>query len=208
MTYFRRRRRLRAWRALFLLLIGILFLDYLNILSTFWVSQTHESQARANSVPPEYMPSIYIACIFWNSHTFLNSGWFGAIVELAETIGKDRVFISIHESGSYDGTQETLTDLDGVFDRREIPHWINQDDESHASAIYNSRGGPGYVKAPSGEEIFRRIPFLAKQRNKSLEPLASLAANNVTFDKILFLNDISFVVNPCYKSLRIWRRRR
>lgn len=48
-----------------------------------------------------------------------------------------------------------------------------------------------------GEEL-RRIPFLAKARNRVLEPLLELQAKggrNGSFDR-LFLNDVIFTVRP------------
>jgi hypothetical protein len=45
------------------------------------------------------------------------------------------------------------------------------------------------VTLPSGETRLKRIAFLAEVRNRALAPIDS---NGVTFDKILYLNDVNF----------------
>jgi hypothetical protein len=49
----------------------------------------------------------------------------------------------------------------------------------------------GWIYTSREKLELRRIPYLARMRNKVLEPLEN---GNVTFDRVLFLNDVVFSV--------------
>ena len=52
----------------------------------------------------------------------------------------------------------------------------------------------GWVDTPGGQKKLRRVPYLANLRNLSLKPMIDLALNGIRFDKVLFLNDVAFMV--------------
>lgn len=81
------------------------------------------------------------------------------------------MFVSIYESGSTDDTRELLQNLSSHLDYLSVPH-----------SIVN-----GDVVRSKGED---RIAFLAKLRNKALEPL--LVSGGARYDQVVWLNDILY----------------
>lgn len=74
-----------------------------------------------------------------------------------------------------------------------------EEGEDRSGWIFTGRG-------KSGWEI-RRIPYLAKLRNKAMEPLRGLSPGE-KFNKVLWINDVVFTVcgsffraDCCYSSL-------
>ena len=49
-------------------------------------------------------PHIYIAANLKNCVALLDGFWVAALLDLTEKIGRDRVYVSIYESGSNDAT--------------------------------------------------------------------------------------------------------
>lgn len=155
---------------------------------------------------PTPTQSIYIASIFWNSAAILHSNWNNAILDLAEKLGVDNIYISIYESGSWDESKQILRQLESVLINRGIRHSIILDETTHQDDIARPPAAEGWVKTPRGKTELRRIPYLSKLRNKTLEPLAELAANGTTFNKVLFLNDVAFTVVFPFLDFTIKRR--
>ena len=54
--------------------------------------------------------------------------------------------------------------------------------------------GSGWIDTPRVRKELRRIPYLSRLRNWTLEPLQELAQQGEKFDKVLFLNDVVFTV--------------
>jgi hypothetical protein len=52
----------------------------------------------------------------------------------------------------------------------------------------------GWIDTPRGRKELRRIPYLSRLRNWTLQPLLELARQGEKFDKVLFLNDVVFSV--------------
>lgn len=143
---------------------------------------------------PRRQERIYIASINWNSEPILRSHLSQAIVELAWKLGPDNVFISVYESGSYDNTKGALLELDAELERRRIPRSITLSPVTHEDEIAAPPGDEGWIVTPKGKTELRRIPYLSRIRDLSLEPLHELARQGITFDKILFINDVVFTV--------------
>ena len=189
MSYFRRTARSRLWRGALLLLGAVLTIDFIR-LSRSGGHQHHNSSVGI----PTPTPSVYVASIFWNSAYILHTSWNGAILDLAEKLGPDNIYISIYESGSWDESKQMLRQLQDVLITRGIRHRIVLDETSHEDDIARPPAAEGWVKTPRGKTELRRIPYLSRLRNKTLKPLIELAANGTTFDKVLFLNDVAFTV--------------
>lgn len=66
---------------------------------------------------------------------------------------------------------------------------------THEDEIAAPARGDGWVKTVGGGKQLRRVPYLARVRNLGLLPLYDLARQGITFDKILFLNDVVFTVS-------------
>lgn len=143
---------------------------------------------------PRRQERIYIASINWNNELILRSHLSQAILELAWKLGPDNVYISIYESGSYDNTKGALLDLEVELERLRIPRNITLSPVTHEDEIAAPPGDEGWIVTPQGKTELRRIPYLSRIRNLSLEPLHDLARQGITFDKILFINDVVFTV--------------
>jgi len=115
------------------------------------------------------------------------------VLELAEHLGPENIYISSYESGSFDNTEGALRELDAALERMGVQKTIVLDKTTHREEVEKTPTGEGWIDTPKGKEL-RRIPYLSRLRNLSLKPLAELAAKGVTFDKILFLNDVVFTV--------------
>jgi hypothetical protein len=152
---------------------------------------------------PRRHERIYIAMVNWNNEFILRSHLSKAITELSWKLGPENVYISIYESGSYDNTKGALVDLDAELDRLNVPRNITMSDTTHADEIAAPPEGEGWVMTPSGEKELRRIPYLSRVRNYSLEPLHELSKQGIHFDKILFLNDVVFTVRRTQSKWRL-----
>ncbi|KAJ5104802.1 hypothetical protein NUU61_002149 [Penicillium alfredii] len=145
---------------------------------------------------------IYIAGVHWNNEIILRDYWNQAVIELSQKLGPENVFISIYESGSYDDTKGALKELDGELERLDVPRNITLSPVTHEDEILApSGGGEGWIEGPTGEKELRRIPYLSRVRNLSLRPLEDLARQGITFDKILFLNDVVFSSSDVFELL-------
>lgn len=99
-------------------------------------------------------------------------------------VGRHDVYVSIYESNSFDGTKPFLHGFNTSLTDLGISHRINMVDKDLDS------------KWPYGTSP-ERISFLAKCRNKALEPLQSpdkavRVPDWMDYTKIIFLNDIRF----------------
>lgn len=140
--------------------------------------------------------SVYIASAQYNSEGILRSSWVPSLLQLVKELQsvQIRVYVSVYESGSVDGTKTVLSELQASLEGLNVEHDIRLDDESHASAIEKSLATPGdWVQTLYGKEL-RRVSFLADIRNRALQSLDSLTKAGVHFDRILYLNDVVFSV--------------
>jgi hypothetical protein len=139
---------------------------------------------------------IFIASIHWNNEKILREYWIPNLIALTAEIGPRNVFVSVYESGSWDGSKAALQMLDDVLANNSIPRSIVLDETTHLDEISRSPGAKDWVKTPRGKSELRRIPYLAKLRNIAMQPLYELENTGVVFDKVLFLNDVVFQVRP------------
>jgi len=137
---------------------------------------------------------LYIASLHYNNAALLRDYWNDAVVELSKTLGPDNVFIAAYESGSSDDTKHMLSELDYRLAKLGVSRSIVHSNKTHADEIKGASPSDGWIASIQGTRELRRIPYLARLRNLSLKPLKELAEAAVTFDKILFLNDVVFQV--------------
>jgi hypothetical protein len=150
-----------------------------------------ESRARAVLDKPA---RVYIASLHWNNEKILRSAWNEAVLDLVKAFGPDNVFVSIYESGSWDNTKGALLELDQELQKAGAGRKIILEDETHSDLIAGPPGKEGWIAVPGGKLEPRRIPYLSRLRNLSLQPLLELAENGTTFDHVLFLGDVMFTV--------------
>ncbi|KAK4240508.1 glycosyltransferase [Achaetomium macrosporum] len=158
-----------------------------------------ESRARAVLHKPA---RVYIASLHWNNEKVLRSAWNQAVVDLVKTLGPENVFVSVYESGSWDNTKGALRELDQELQKTGAGRMIILEDETHADLIARPPGEEGWIAIPGGGMAPRRIPYLSRLRNLSLQPLLELAENGTTFDHVLFLGDVVFTVSDIIALLQ------
>ena len=143
---------------------------------------------------------VFIASLLKDNEDILKGGWSEAVVNLTRALGPENVWVSIHESGSRDGTKKQLQLLDLRLSEVGAGHEINMADVGEDMNKIIPQNGPGWITV-EGRRKMRRIPFLAELRNMNLGHLAALTAKGVFFDKILFLNDIIFTSDDALELL-------
>ncbi|KAL2045937.1 hypothetical protein ABVK25_011914 [Lepraria finkii] len=186
MTSFRRSSRSRILRAAFLVLAALCTIDLLSLVST----RSHQQSAEKKT-PDVHGQRIFIASIHWNNEQILRSNWNLAILELVEYFGPDNVYVSVYESGSWDASKDALRELDRDLESVRVRRTITLSETTHKDEIQKPFAA-GWIDTPRGRKELRRIPYLSKLRNLALKPLRELAAEDVKFDKVLFLNDVVF----------------
>lgn len=196
--YIRRLLRNRITKLVLLLFFLISLLDVLRIHGNIADGEVaaKSSVQGIEGVHPAVPPGlrVYIAGMHFNSGEVLRAHWITSLLLLVEALGPKNVFVSIYESGSWDDTKELLRWLDGQLEIRGVQRRVQVDDESHEDVIKNSVAEGQYITAPDGEPAVRRIPYLARMRNKTLKDLVDLSKTGTEFDKVLFLNDVVFSV--------------
>lgn len=192
--YLRRILRWRVTRIALLLLFVINIFDILRIQRDI-VHGDREHRLRSGSGAVRRRERVYIASMHWNNAEVLKDYWNDAVIKLTETFGADNVFVSIYESGSWDDSKEALRMLDAELEKRNVPRRVEVSETTHYDEITKpeKERGEGWIDTSRGREL-RRIPYLAKLRNKTIQDLIELSKKGITFDKVLFLNDVVFTV--------------
>ncbi len=156
-----------------------------------------EREARAKAVLYS-PPRVFIASLHWNNENILRTEWNRGVVDLVKTLGAENVFVSVYESGSWDNSKDALRELDQALEPTGVGKKIVLDQETHRDLIASDpeADDEGWITIPDGRRMPRRIPYLSRLRNLSLQPLRELAENGTTFDHVLFLGDVVFSVRP------------
>ena len=127
--------------------------------------------------------NIFIAASLYDKGGRLVDGTWGRdVLELIDLLGDTNVFLSIYENDSGPDAEDALKRY-----KEKVRCNSNLLYEEHLSTDNMSR-----VTLPDGSKRIKRIAYLAGVRNRALEPLNE--PSNVTYDKVLFLNDVLF--NP------------
>ncbi|PLB48395.1 putative polysaccharide export protein [Aspergillus steynii IBT 23096] len=143
---------------------------------------------------------IYIASMHWNNEAILRSHWNDALIQVVKTWGAENVFVSVFESGSWDNTKGVLQQLDNELDRLGVRRNVTLSDTTHQDEI-SAPSNEGWIDTPRNKKELRRIPYLARLRNLTVKPLEDLIRQGITFDKVLFLNDVVFTVEDVLSLL-------
>ncbi|GKZ30943.1 hypothetical protein AbraIFM66950_010717 [Aspergillus brasiliensis] len=172
--------------------VDVLYIHHLVSSSSY----RNNDITRPSAVPER----LFIASTHWNNEAILRSHWNDAIIDLAKVFGPDNIFVSIFESGSWDDTKGALRELDADLDRLGVRRNITLSNTTHEDEI-SASPGEGWIDTPRHKKELRRISYLARLRNWSLRPLEDLARRGITFDKVLFLNDVVFTVDDVVSLL-------
>ncbi|KAK4950160.1 hypothetical protein LTR10_011137 [Elasticomyces elasticus] len=173
-----------------------------------WSIRHALAQEASKAPPPFGKQRIFIASIHWTDERILREYWVPAVLQLAQDIGRENVFVSVYESGSFDDTKGALQELDDHLTGMGINHRVVLDDTTHLDEVSRERAEDGWVQMPStktyrqnwtdwfslekDEWVPRRIPYLARLRNQVMQPLYDQQQLGNVYDKILWLNDVVF----------------
>lgn len=128
---------------------------------------------------------IFIAANLFNAERLLRTSWADNIIQLIYLLDPEKVFVSIFENNSEDGTAAELQELQvGLPCRSRI---LTEDVRMTSLPR---------VRLQNGTTVVKRIAYLAALRNRVLEPL------DTTFDRVLFLNDVVFHPRDVVKLLQ------
>ncbi|KAL6353097.1 hypothetical protein LRP88_13585 [Fusarium phalaenopsidis] len=135
---------------------------------------------------------VYIASLHWNNERTLRDSWNQGLLDLVSVLGPSNVFVSLYESGSRDGSKDAVGELDKTLEVMGVPRNITLDKTTHADAMVSPprEPGNGWAETQRGKIELRRISYLARLRNISLQPLRAMARNGIEFDYVLFLGDV------------------
>ena len=127
---------------------------------------------------------IFIAASLYDKDGGLLSGeWAQSVRRLVEVLGHDNVFVSIYENDPDEMSQAALTEF-----HDSLP--------CDSSIVYEHLdiSQLPHVTMPDGSQRLQRIAFLAEVRNRALRPLDDVQtkAYHTRWDKLLYLNDVSF----------------
>lgn len=174
----------------------------LVLISIFDITQVLRALSTTTVEPAPRRPErVYIASIHWNNEPILRSHWNDAVIALAGALGRENVYVTVYESGSWDNSKDALKELDLALEAHQIRRNITLSDTTHGDEISATPQGPGWIDTPQGKKELRRIPYLSRLRNWSLEPLQELVRQGEKFDKILFLNDVVFTTEDVFRLL-------
>lgn len=191
------RRLRRQRRPLLALLVALFLLDALLLLRdrprTKRVTSSHYGKEK---------PSVFIVSVHRNTAKILPE-WSAAALALVDFLGNDKVYFSALESGSQDETKAGLLALKTELDGRGVANTVDlgMDVYQQLEEMWTrpDPAGPRQEGWIWNEEDhvydLRRITYLAKERNRAMQPLAELERMGTKFDKILWINDVMFNVS-------------
>lgn len=186
-------RRRRKWVDLLILsLTFVLLLDAYPLICV-----DHTQRVSPSTFRLQHNERIFIASMHWNNEAILRSRWNRAVLDLVKYLGADNVFVAVLESGSWDGSKAALQELDAELQQMSIPRSFIFDAVTHKNATerISAVGEKGWITTPRGRKELRRIPYLAKLRNRVMEEmLKASSADGRRFTKVLWLNDVVFTV--------------
>ncbi|KAI0129737.1 cryptococcal mannosyltransferase 1-domain-containing protein [Xylariales sp. AK1849] len=128
---------------------------------------------------------VFISVSLYDKNGHLaNGAWGQRLLELINLIGEDNVFLSIYEN---DSGAEGARALESLKKKLRCRHMIVNDAHVPLADFPT-------LKMPDGSDRTKRLAYLSEMRNRALRPIDTFdeELGIVEYDKILFLNDVSF----------------
>ena len=166
---------------LIILKIVLIYLSFLSLLYFSFQPDKNDFKYK----PPKKDFSLFIAAMLRNNEEIFD-WWSEMILKIIEKVGRDKVFLSIYESFSQDGTSSKLLEFKQKVESLNIKSSIVVDG----------------VDLDTLRKSYRRIERLSSLRNLALvEPLLKEYSKGNKYDRILFLNDIIFTEEDFWRLL-------
>ncbi|KAL1637499.1 hypothetical protein SLS56_000637 [Neofusicoccum ribis] len=189
-----------------------LFFDLLPVLLLFWslvevlsirrALQAVDQQAEHDAETAVKGEKIFISSIHLHDEQLLRGHWNDALLSLVDALGPENVFVSIYESNSLDNTKGALRELDAALEHAGVRTSFILDDTTRVQELQGDKDGEGWITTPNGNKEKRRIPYLARLRNRTLKPLEDLEKKGERFDRVLFLNDVVYTARDIIALLQ------
>lgn len=188
---------LSVWRLLLFAFVTWTLIDTLLVHRRLDGAEQRQAHSK-----PQSPVRVYIASLHWNNERILRDSWNQGLLDLVSVLGPSHVFVSLYESGSRDGSKDALGQLNKALGAMGVARNITLDKTTHADVMASPprEPGNGWVKTPRGRIELRRISYLARLRNKSLQPLKEMARSGIEYDYVLFLGDVVFTVGSTHSS--------
>lgn len=123
---------------------------------------------------------IFIAASIYDKRGHLVKGpWGRSVLELLNILGNRNTFLSIYENDSGEEAREALEEFGKKV-------------QCNSALVYEQHmplDNIPKVTLPDGSKRTKRIAYLAEVRNRALKPLED---SDISYDKVLFLNDVIF----------------
>lgn len=142
--------------------------------------ETIESSKDYGRANPEGQKIFIAASIYDEGGYLLGGEWGDRVLDLVDILGNRNVFLSIYEN---DAGSESINAQAHFKKQIQCKHNLYYDHEFSADEVE-------HITLPDGTRRVKRIAYLAEVRNHALSPLEEKPI--VTYDKILFLNDVLF----------------
>ena len=139
-------------------------------------SQVSNTPGRGNPTNQK----VFIAASLYDAGGRLADGaWSRNVLDLIDLLGPDNTFLSIYENDSGQVGRHALGNME---ERVPCVHELTSED-------HLGLGELPQVTLPDGSKRVKRITYLAEVRNRALKPLDT---SGISYDKILYLNDVVF----------------
>ena len=123
------------------------------------------------------------ASLYDKDGELLGGDWGESVRRLVDILGHDNVFVSVYENDPDKWARIAM-------------NLMSNDLPCDSAVIYEhlDKSELPHVTMPDGSQPLQRIAFLADVRNRALRPLddKSSKAYNTRWDKLLYINDVSF----------------
>lgn len=127
-------------------------IDVLLVRSNLHVGTTETTNIPVPPTSTAKAPKVYIASLHWNNEQILRSHWNAAVVKLVEAFGPENIYISIHESGSWDDSKGALRELDYQLGALNARSKIILDPTTHRDEIDKTLAPSGWVATAKGKD--------------------------------------------------------
>ncbi|KAF4547889.1 Hypothetical protein D9617_34g040690 [Elsinoe fawcettii] len=150
---------LRRHRTLLRLSLLALFALSLDLFSIARSPSYYHPPSPSSYAPEQQQEQIFIASLSWNDAEELQDFWVMSLLDTIEALGRENVFVSVLESGSWDGAEEILMSLAEELDNRGVQRRIRREKVTHLDVVEGTIGS-----LLEGRQGDKRRAELAAQR--------------------------------------------
>lgn len=178
-------------RVMFVVLVGLLLVCSVDL---YLLSRTLSRQAIHDPpklLQPNDLPSVYIASINSKSPVADPKAWARAVEAIAANIGAERAYLSVYEHIIDSDHRDALDQLDRNLKMLSVQRSIVFAENKATDELNDTWTAQG-LSVPVVPT--RYVEYQANMRNMALRPMIDLALQGIRFDRILFLEDVVFLV--------------